>query len=52
MPKLLEIKAKSNLPITFHVRVELGDGQELPAEQIAAEVNSVLSEIKAGFAVR
>ncbi len=49
MPKLLDIKAKSKVPISFTVRIELGDGVELPAGEIAAQVNTVLEAIKEGF---
>ena len=52
MPRILEIKAKSNAPIRFHLRVEVGDGQELPAQEMADEVNAVLKEVKEGFQVQ
>ncbi|MGQ4808530.1 hypothetical protein NKDENANG_01913 [Candidatus Entotheonellaceae bacterium PAL068K] len=49
MPRLLTIKAKASTPITFHLQVELGNGQELPSQELAAEFNAVLNEIKQGF---
>jgi hypothetical protein len=49
MPRLLEIKAKTSAPIKFHLQVELGDGQELPSQELAVEVNAILNEIKVGF---
>jgi hypothetical protein len=49
MPRLLEIKAKTSAPITFHLQVELGDGQELPSQELVAEVNAILNVIKVGF---
>jgi len=49
MPRLLEIKAKANLPIRFKVRVELGDGQEIPSSQVAGELGDILGEVKDEF---
>jgi hypothetical protein len=49
VPQLLELNAKTSVPITFHLRIELGDGQELPSQELAAQVNAILSEIKEGF---
>jgi hypothetical protein len=45
MPRLLEIKAKTSAPIKFHLQVELGDGQELPSQELAAEVNASSSSV-------
>jgi hypothetical protein len=45
MDELLKIKAKSKVPIQFHLRVELGDGQTLPPSGVAAEVTQVLADI-------
>ncbi|MEX2119484.1 MAG: DUF499 domain-containing protein [Pirellulales bacterium] len=52
VPKLLELKARSNVPMQFTVRLELGDGQELPPSGIAGQVNEVLKGVKEGFEVR
>jgi hypothetical protein len=49
VPQLLELKAKTHVPITFHLRIELGDGQELPSQGLTAEINALLHEIKEGF---
>jgi len=49
IPKLLEIKTKSSLPMTFHVQIELGDGREEPDETATQELNELLEEIKDGF---
>jgi hypothetical protein len=46
MPKLLDIKSRSNTPIRFQVRVELGDGKEMPAVEVAQKVNALLKDIK------
>ncbi|MEW5980195.1 MAG: DUF499 domain-containing protein [Acidobacteriota bacterium] len=52
MPKLLEIKTKSKVPMRFRVEVELGDGQKQPPKDIAAEVSKVLGEINEGWQLR
>jgi hypothetical protein len=51
MPKLLDIKAKSKVPIAFIVRIELGDGKELPTTDVVAQVNKVLQDVKDDFEV-
>ena len=43
--ELLKIKAKSKVPIQFHLRVELGDGQSVPPDGVAAEVTQILADI-------
>ncbi len=45
MVELLKIKAKSKVPIQFHLRVELGDGQSVPPSGVAAEVTQILADI-------
>lgn len=52
MPKLLEIKAKSNEPIRFHVRIEMGDGKKPPSDEAAKEVNFLLKEVKKEMELR
>jgi len=52
MPQLLDIKAKTNVPVKFHVRVELGDGDDLPPQEVADQVNQLLSGLKDGFRVQ
>ena len=49
VPKLLEFKARSKVPLLFQVRLEIGDGKTLPAADVAAELNRVLREVKEGF---
>jgi hypothetical protein len=44
VPKLLEIRAKSKVPIQFRIQVELGDGQTVPPKEMAAEVAQLLSD--------
>ena len=45
LPKLLEVKNKFNAPISFHVRIEMGDGKALPATEAVKKVNGLLKEI-------
>ena len=52
LPKLLDIKAKSKVPIAFTVRVEIGDGQELPASGVVGQVNEIRNDVKDGFEAR
>ena len=52
MPRLLDIKAKTNVPVKFHVRVELGDGDDLPPQEVADEINELLDGLKDGFRVQ
>lgn len=49
VPKLLEIKARTNTPLQFHVRILVGDGKIMPLPDTAKEFNSVLRAIKEGF---
>jgi hypothetical protein len=46
VPKLLEVKAKANAPLRFHVRIEMGDGKTLPSAEAAKEVNKLLKGVK------
>lgn len=52
VPKLLELKAKTNTPIRFHVRIELGDGKMQPPEEAAKEANALLKGVKEDFQLR
>jgi hypothetical protein len=52
MPRLLEVKAKANLPVRFKVRVELGDGQEVPSPELAGQLGDILGEVKGEFRFR
>jgi len=49
VPKLLEIKAKADVPIKFKVQIELGDGKDTPPQDIVDEVNTLLRDVKDGF---
>ena len=52
MHKLLEVKVKSNIPIKFRVKIELGDGKEKPPEETAQEINKLLADLKDDFRLR
>jgi hypothetical protein len=52
MPRLLEIKAQSKVPIQFRFQVELGDGKAVPPKAVATEVTEVLTEISGELQLR
>jgi len=52
VPELLKIKAELDVPIQFHVRVEVGDGNEPPPPEAAERINKVLGEVAEEFRVR
>jgi hypothetical protein len=43
---LYDEAAKPKVPIQFQVRVELGNGEDLPTSEIFQQVNGVLGSIK------
>jgi hypothetical protein len=45
VPKLLEIKTKAGTLVRFHIRIEVGDGEARPAEEVAREINALLQRI-------
>lgn len=49
IPKLLELKTKTNTPIRFQIRIELGDGKTLPCAETAHEANAILKGVKEGL---
>ena len=51
IPELLKIKAKSKIPIRFHLRIEMGDGETIPPEKAVKEVNAILKKIKEDFQI-
>jgi hypothetical protein len=46
MPKLLEIKMKTNTPIRFQIRIELGDGKTLPTADATQKANAILKGVR------
>ena len=49
VPQLLDIKSKSNLPIAFRVRVEVGDGESEPDAEQAKAISDLLASIREEF---
>ncbi len=49
VPKLLDVKNKSNVPIRFQVRIELGDGKTMPSAEAAQKANVILKGVKEGL---
>jgi RecD/TraA family predicted helicase len=52
VPRLLDIKAKSKVPIQFRIQVDVGDGKTVPPKNVAAEVTAVLSEVSGELQLR
>ncbi|MBI4525152.1 MAG: DUF499 domain-containing protein [Deltaproteobacteria bacterium] len=46
VPKLLEVKAKTNVPLRFHVRIEMGDGKTKPPADAVKQINTLLKGVK------
>lgn len=52
VPKLLEIKNKSNIPLTFKLQIELGDGQTQPDDETVRAMNALLRGIRDDFQLK
>jgi hypothetical protein len=52
IPALLEVKAKANVAMKFHVRLEVGDGKTKPSDSAVNEVNALLKDMDDGFRVK
>ncbi len=52
MPKLLEVKTKTNTPIRFQVRIEMGDGKTMPSADVAQKANAILKGVKEDMQLR
>ena len=52
MPQFLDVKAKSKQPIKFRIRIEIGNGIDMPSAEIAKTINGLLAEVKDGFQVQ
>lgn len=44
--KLTQIKAKTNTPVRFFVRIEVGDSKTKPSDQVTKEINTLLKGVK------
>ena len=51
MPRLLDIKARTNVALRFHVRLEIGDGVSTPDPKVVEEVNRALEGLGDAFKV-
>jgi hypothetical protein len=49
VPRLLEIKAKTDLAMRIRVEIEIGNGNEPPADAVVQEVNTLLREVDDGL---
>lgn len=49
VPRLLDIKAKTNLSLRFHVRLEIGDGSTAVDPAVIAEINKALESVAGTF---
>lgn len=49
VPQLLEIKARTNIPMRFQIRLDLGDGAERPTEEVVVQINELLRSLKSDF---
>ncbi|MBE0537368.1 MAG: ATP-binding protein [Phycisphaerae bacterium] len=51
IPKLLKIKAKANIDMKFHVRLEVGDGSTPPDDNIVNSINDLLNDLGEKFRI-
>ncbi|MEK6675065.1 MAG: DUF499 domain-containing protein [Planctomycetota bacterium] len=49
IPELLEVKAKARIAMRFHVRLEVGDRNARPADDVIAEINRILKDLREEF---
>ena len=49
LPGLVEVRAKTSVPIAFRVQVSVGDGKVVPSREAVDAVNKILERIRAGF---
>jgi Protein of unknown function (DUF499) len=52
VPRLLEVKAKLNVPLKFLVKVKLGDGEEWPPDEAVQQIDKLLGDLKEGFSLK
>ncbi|MBL8746396.1 MAG: hypothetical protein JNK58_08585 [Phycisphaerae bacterium] len=51
VPRLLDIKARTNVALRFHVRLEIGDGVVAPDLKVIGEVNRALEGLGGSFRI-
>jgi len=49
IPDLLKIKAESDIPMRFHVRIEVGEALHLPDETTIQKINEILTKVHDGL---
>jgi hypothetical protein len=49
VPKLMQIKAKANVPMRFTVSIKVGDEKAAPTATVKKEIDALLEQIKEGF---
>gem|GEM_PF-1497738 len=49
IPDLLKIKTKYGMPLRFHVRMELGDGEHEPSYEAVGKIQAILQGIRGCF---
>jgi hypothetical protein len=52
VPKLLEIRAKANSRLRFHVRIEMGDAETQPPDDAVKDVNALLKDVDEDLQLR
>jgi hypothetical protein len=51
IPSLLKIKAKANVGMKFHIRLEIGDGSVPLSDDVAEEINKILEDLGKDFSI-
>lgn len=52
VPKLLEVRASTGVPLRFHVEVRLGDGKDSPPDDVAMAVDAILRDVSGDLELR
>jgi len=51
VPTLLELKARYDLPLAFHIRLTVGDGEGQPGPEAVQALNDALADVKKDFRI-
>ncbi|MFW5652804.1 MAG: DUF499 domain-containing protein [Planctomycetota bacterium] len=51
VPTLLELKARYDLPLAFHIRLTVGDGEGQPSPEAVQVLNEALADVKHDFRI-
>jgi hypothetical protein len=52
VPKLLKARARTGVPLRFHVEVRLGDGKESPPDEVVRAVDAILRDVSKDLELR